>query len=105
MENVQFPTDWYFKPTQEELNDINKLRAEYDLPSLENITRASQWFRGCNEIDECAADTCGGCAHFDASLNGSAMELSDKGMGWCPMLWQKVPALSNPCHRHKRITE
>lgn len=51
-----FPRDWPFHPTVEQLGDLNEKRDHWGLPvmELEHITRASQWFRACAEIDECA---------------------------------------------------
>ena len=46
--------DWTFTPTAAQLEDLNKLRDYHSLPRIEKVTRASEWFRACFEIDECA---------------------------------------------------
>ena len=46
--------DWPHTPTAAELEDLNKLRDYHGLPRIEKITRASEWFRACFEIDDCA---------------------------------------------------
>ena len=44
--------DWGFRPTTEQLADLNELRAYYGLPAIQEVTKASEWFRACFEIDE-----------------------------------------------------
>jgi len=51
---TQKAMDWPFAPSAAELEDLNKLRDYHRLTRIEKVTMASEWFRACFEIDECA---------------------------------------------------